>query len=110
VVLLVCAVVFKVVERTYHDALCVFGECDEDGSLYSNSQHEHRLSPVAMPKSYLGRGLDRPSRLRQTMRQQSTSALRECSIHMSNRNESCDSFPQPIIVMVPQYLSYWLVT
>jgi hypothetical protein len=59
-VLLVCAVMFKMVERTYHDALCVFGECDEDGSLYSNSQHEHRLSPVAMPKSYLGRGLDRP--------------------------------------------------
>jgi hypothetical protein len=49
-----------VVERTYHDALCVFGECDEDGSLYSNSQHEHRLSPVTIPKSYLGRGLDRP--------------------------------------------------
>ena len=29
-------------------------------SLYGNSQHEHRLSPGAIPKSYLGRGLDRP--------------------------------------------------
>jgi hypothetical protein len=29
-------------------------------SLYSNSQHERRLSLVAIPKSYLGRGLDRP--------------------------------------------------
>jgi hypothetical protein len=59
-------------------------------SVYSNSQHEHRLSPVAIPKSYLGRGLEiDPRRLRQTMRQPSTSALRECSslpdrLHMSN--------------------------
>jgi hypothetical protein len=73
-----------------------------------NTSIASRLSPC--PKVISGEGLIDPRRLRQIMRQQSTSALRECSIHMSNRNESCDSFPQSIIVMVPQYLSYWLVT
>lgn len=83
--------------------------------LYSNSQDgiASRLSPC--PKVISGEGLIDPRRLRQTMRQESASALRECSslpdrLHMSNRNESCDSFPQSTIVIVPQYLSYWLVT
>jgi hypothetical protein len=78
------------------------------GIATPNTSIASRLSPC--PKVISGEGLIDPRRLRQTMRQQSTSALRGCSIHMSNRNESCDSFPQSIIVMVPQYLSYWLVT
>ena len=48
-------------------------------SVYSDSQHgiAARLSPS--PKVISGEGLIDPRRLRQTMRQESTSALRECS-------------------------------
>jgi hypothetical protein len=70
--LLVCAVTLIDMKRRYHDALCGSGECDGDGQFsVQRLSTWHRRSPVAIPKSYLGRGLEiDPRRLRQTMRQQ----------------------------------------
>ena len=85
--------------RTYHDALCGGGECDGDGQFsVQRLSTWHRRSPVAIPKSYLGRGLDRP----ETPEANNEAAILlqpygDLPLHMPNRNESSNH-----VILLPQ--------
>ena len=97
--LLVCAVILIDMKRRYHDSLCGSGECDGDGQFsVQRLSTWHRRSPVAIPKSYLGRGLDRP----ETPEANNEAAILlqpygGLPLHMPNRNESSNH-----VILLPQ--------